>query len=321
MSERSWTVGFEQDAERAGVVCVGRVYCDLIFTGLAQMPALGKEIYSDGLALNAGGGAFITAAYLAGLNRPVALAANLPAPPFGAVISEALIAASVESTFCQVLPTATDPQMTVALTHNNDRAFITRRVGDSVPASAADAIAAKPGGHLHIGELATLVEHPELLELAEAADMSISLDCGWDDAVFARNDLASLISRVHIFLPNEDEISQLASCGVDENTAQLTVVKRGPEGARVISREIDETIPTQVVSVLDTTGAGDAFNAGFVNAWLAGTSLRDCVKFGNRCGAIAVGRIGGASGLRREDLLDGAPAMDNTLKAAHSGTI
>lgn len=69
------------DPSAPSVVCAGRVYCDLIFTGVPQMPVLGQEVFADELALHAGGGAFITAATFAALGLKTSVAATLPAPP------------------------------------------------------------------------------------------------------------------------------------------------------------------------------------------------------------------------------------------------
>ena len=63
--------------KRSAVLSIGRIYCDLIFTGLGHLPVLGREIYASGMEIAAGGGAFIAAAHLAHAGRKVALAARL----------------------------------------------------------------------------------------------------------------------------------------------------------------------------------------------------------------------------------------------------
>ena len=144
------------------VVCVGRLYCDLIFSGLARMPRLGEELFAEGLILAAGGGAYITAAYLAALGRPVSLVATLPADPFGTVVAAEIAETGIDSRFCRPPPAGTDPQMTAALVHHGDRAFVTRRVGTAIGDDDRVWLDKTDAGHLHIGELATLVEHPWL---------------------------------------------------------------------------------------------------------------------------------------------------------------
>jgi len=70
----------EKATGRTRVLCLGRTYCDIIFTGLADMPALGRERFAEDVAIAAGGGAYITAAHLAALGRPAALLTRLGGP-------------------------------------------------------------------------------------------------------------------------------------------------------------------------------------------------------------------------------------------------
>lgn len=65
-------------AENASaVLCIGRIYCDLIFTGLPNLPVLGRELFADSMEIAAGGGAFIAAAHMVHVGRPAALVARL----------------------------------------------------------------------------------------------------------------------------------------------------------------------------------------------------------------------------------------------------
>ena len=106
-----------KQANRAGrVLSVGRLYCDLIFTELPKMPTLGEEVFAGGLSIKPGGGAFITAAYVAALGRPVSLASALPSGPFAAALMAELEASGVDLSASQAMPDTLDPQITVAMT-------------------------------------------------------------------------------------------------------------------------------------------------------------------------------------------------------------
>ncbi|MEO0388888.1 MAG: carbohydrate kinase family protein [Pseudomonadota bacterium] len=277
---------------RPGVLAVGRLYCDLIFTGLPRLPSMGTEVFAGGLGLYPGGGAVITAAHLAELGRPAALSAIVPAPPFDAAMMAAIEAASIDVGLSARAEPGADPQLTVALADAGDRAFVTRRVGPAAPPLSAAELLGQGFGHLHIGELATLVERPELLALAREAGLTVSLDCGWDDGLEA-SAARSLIPAVDVFLPNAAEVALLENLGVPGPWAPLTAIKCGADGARA---EVDGhviTAPTRAVPVVDTTGAGDAFNAGFLDAWLDGGPVAACLAAGNAKGAEAVQRAGG----------------------------
>lgn len=281
---------------RGRVLSVGRLYCDLVFTGVPRLPTLNTEVFASGLSLHAGGGAFITAATLAALGRPAALAATLPAEPFGQVVLAEIDRARVDAALCQPPEPGVAPQITVAMATDADRAFLTHNGGAALPPMDARALRRSGARHLHIGELRTLQETPGLIALARAAGLTVSLDCGWDDAVDGQ--VARLIAAVDVFLPNEEEAHRLEALGVGPDAAPLTVVKRGAAGATAYRRrETAASVPGPSVRVVDTTGAGDAFNGGFLDRWLAGAPLESCLAEGNACGAAAVQAPGGTGGL------------------------
>lgn len=273
-------------------LCVGRLYCDLIFGGVPRLPSLGTEIFADGLAIRAGGGAYITAAHLSALGHASSLAALLPNAPFTDLIEDELSHSQINANFCKRQPHGSDPQITVALAVDSDRAFISRKSDSAFADFEARDLIEHEIDHVHIGEVSTLIEHPDLIEIAREASASLSLDCGWDDALDG-SAAAPLIAQVDVFLPNEIEAQHLRACGVSEPFAPLTIVKRGPQGATAFKN--GETISRAGLraDVVDTTGAGDAFNAGFLSAWLDGKSIGACLDQGNIQGAAAVQVLGG----------------------------
>lgn len=284
--------------DQPGVLSVGRLYCDLIFTDVPRMPSLGTEVFAGGFGLHAGGGAYITAAYFSMLGHTSKLASFLPAPPFRDLVASEIAQSGVDISLCRAAPTGLDPQVTVAMVTGGDRAFLTRRSGAPFPALSAADVRAAGARHVHIGELATLAEAPELIDAARSAGATVSLDCGWDENL-AGEGLARLLSGVDVFLPNAAEMRRLAEIGLAGSLAPLTVIKRGAEGASAIKggREVrEDAVPVKAV---DTTGAGDAFNAGFLSAWLAGRPLAACLAEGNAMGARAISGRGGVQATER----------------------
>ena len=272
------------------VACAGRLYCDLVFTGAPRLPELGTEVFCEGLTLAAGGGAFITAAWLRALDRPSALVAVAPAEPFGRSCRDAIREAGIVD-LCVPAPAGADPQVTVAIPHGGDRAFLTRRPGAALPTTP---LANLLNGmrHLHVGELATLAEHPGLIAEARALGLTVSADCAWDDVAPAG--AAALIDALDLFLPNEREMEKLGADGVRPDPSR-TVVKRGAAGATSHGGAHRALAPT--TQVVDATGAGDAFDAGYLDAWLAGADPETCLRAGVRCGTAAVRGTGGTGGL------------------------
>lgn len=282
-------------SDLATVLSVGRLYCDLIFTDLPRMPTMGTEVYAGGFGVHAGGGAFITAAHLAALGHPSALSAILPAPPLAGLIEPDLARAGLDLRLCKAAAPGDEPQATVALVGAQDRAFVTHRTGPAFPPLTVADLTDLGVTHVHIGELATLIERPGIAEIARAAGATLSLDCSWDDSLAAA-DIAAVLGQVDLFLPNEAEVARLHEIGVPATQFPLTAIKRGAEGASLLTGGAEIHRPAEPVTVVDTTGAGDAFNAGFLSAWLAGASPEACLEAGNAQGARAVSRRGGFHG-------------------------
>lgn len=277
---------------RPGILCAGRLYCDLIFSDTPRMPSLGTEVFAGGLGLHAGGGAYITGAYFAALGHPCALSAYLPADPFRDLVAAEIAAAGLDLTLCPPAAAGLDPQVTVATLSGGDRAFLTRRAGPPMPEISAEDIISAGARHVHVGELATLVERPGLIAAARAAGATLSLDCSWDETLEVAG-IVELVAAVDVFLPNAVEASHLAALGLSGPMSTLTVVKRGAEGASALTGGREYRAPALPVEVVDTTGAGDAFNAGFLSAWLEGASVPACLSAGNVLGARAISGRGG----------------------------
>ncbi|MDZ4137039.1 MAG: PfkB family carbohydrate kinase, partial [Paracoccaceae bacterium] len=152
-------------------------------------------------------------------------------------------------------------------------------------------------------------EMPDLVARAKAAGMTVSVDCSFDAEVLARPDLVALLRGVDVFLPNRAEATELARHAPLADHAPLVVIKDGAQGATAICGETRLSRPAVARHVVDTVGAGDAFNAGFLEAWLEtagsgttglmGDKLGDCLDAGAAIAAVALARSGGARGLTR----------------------
>ena len=281
------------------ILCTGRLYCDLVMSGLSGAPTPGEEVYAQALALAAGGGAYISAAYLAALGRDTGLAAIIPAEPFAGAIAAELADAGLDLSLCAYAPPGVDPQITVALIMGGDRAFVTRRSGPAMPEGLGAVLDSGAWHHLHIGELASLVENPGIVARAKAVGMTVSVDCAWDADILARADLPEVLRGVDVFLPNRAEADALIRHAPLADYAPLVVVKEGAKGAMALGAQGAVQRPALRVDVVDSVGAGDAFNAGFLDCWLAGAALPECLDAGAQTAAAALRRQGGARGLGR----------------------
>lgn len=182
-----------------------------------------------------------------------------------------------------------------------ERAFLTRRAGAALPATLDEAFDWDQARHLHIAEYATLHEIPDLVSRAKAKGLSVSLDPSWDETLIYRPDLLAACRGIDLFLPNLEEAIAITGSADPEKALRLlgdafprVALKAGAEGGWVVSDGRVLHAPALDVPVVDTTGAGDAFNAGFIHAWLDGAADVTCLAAGIRAGGLAVQTAGGA---------------------------
>ncbi|QRM27292.1 carbohydrate kinase family protein [Microvirga sp. VF16] len=286
--------------ERNKVLCLGRIYCDIIFTGLRDMPALGRERFAEDVTIVAGGGAYITAAHLASLSRPSALLTRLGTDPLSQSLNPELEGSGIDLAFVERFHDA-GPQPTVALVKDGERAFVSRRAGTSRPASLEKALSAPEIAHLHIAEFATLKDNPDVIAMAKDRGLTVSLDPSWDDQLIRQDaGFFEACAGIDVFLPNVEEGEALtgetsvkAILRVLQQHFPLVVLKRGEYGAMASHASTCVSAEALPVKVVDTTGAGDAFNAGFLHSWLGTFDLRKSLAAGIKAGALSVQSAGG----------------------------
>lgn len=285
------------------VLSLGRIYCDMVFSGLDGMPQLGRELFARDFAMTPGGGALITAAHLAATGRTAALLARFGTDTLSAALAGQIKALGLDLQFLDRHESA-GPQITVVMANDHDRAFLSRRAGQARPASFECALAWPEAAHLHIAEYATLHEMHDAVSAAKARGLTVSLDPSWDDDLIRDPLFFQRCSGVDIFMPNLEEAHALT--GISAPRATLAVLARhfpvvalkcGSDGGMVAIGDRVTEMPSPRVDVVDTTGAGDAFNAGFLNAWLDDASPADCLAAAIRAGSRSVQASGGTGSI------------------------
>jgi len=308
----------EAPSPRTRVLVAGDANPDLVLRGDVT-PRFGQaEQLLDEAALVIGGSAGITAHGFARLGRPTSLVAVVGADAFGERARQALEAGGVDTSAFRVDP-AVPTGLSVILSRPEDRAILT--LLGTIPALSADdvraAVTAVAPAHVHVSSYYLmnadfLAALPAVFRELRAAGVSTSLDTNDDPAREWRH-LSELLPHVDVLLPNESEARGLGGDQDPRSAATalaargpLVVVKAGGDGAFAATPDgalVD--CPGTPVPVVDTTGAGDTFNAAFVDAWLAGRALEECLARGVRAGALAVGATGGTAGQPTAADLDG----------------
>jgi sugar/nucleoside kinase (ribokinase family) len=137
-------------------------------------------------------------------------------------------------------------------------------------------------------------------------EISVSWDFGWNDVLAKDPGLTALIDTLTVVFVNEREAA-LYSGAADFDAAlpfwrarrPIVVIKLGAQGSRVVGHAGEWAAPAPNVTAVDTTGAGDAFNGGFLSAWMRGASLVQALRLGNRIGAASTRKAGGIEALPR----------------------
>jgi sugar/nucleoside kinase (ribokinase family) len=165
----------------------------------------------------------------------------------------------------------------------------------------------KTARHLHMSSFyiqpALRPGCPKLFRWAKEAGLSTSLDPDHDPTGKWDGGMREVLPNVDLFFPNEQEATSIAgTTDLDIALARLrglarnTIVKRGSSGVLIASEGRTFAAPAFTICPVDTTGAGDSFNAGFVFQYLQGASLEQCVTWGNACGALSTQALGGTTG-------------------------
>ncbi len=305
---------------RERVLVVGDANPDLVLRG-DVVPRFGQiEQLLDAADLVIGGSAAIMAHGVARLGRPVSLLAAVGADALGASQRDLLDGAGVDTAhLCErpEVPTG----VTVVLSRGDERAILTfpGAIATLTAAEVSAAIEATPDlRHVHV---ASLYLHPAFVDTLapvlaglRVAGRTVSLDTN-DDPSGSWQGMDELLPNVDVLLPNAREAIELAGLGAGADPVDaaralagrgpLVVVKLGAQGA--VAAAHDGTVTTAgaaAAQVVDSTGAGDTFDAAFLDAWLAGTELAACLARAVRAGAHAVGAVGGTAGQPTASELD-----------------
>lgn len=280
------------------VIVVGEVNPDLVMSGYRNRALPGTEVLVEDATLVLGGASANCAVALARLGNQVAFVSKVGADLWGDFCLGAMGREGID-----VSRVTRDPRLktgiTVSLTSPRDRALITHlgsiaalRAGD-VPPDAFEGF-----DHMHVSSYFLQGGlRPGLRALFAAArerGLSTSLNPGFDPSELWGADLLDTLSEVDLFLP--DELVLLAMAGdeaLDSALRRLSqgrtriVVKLGVEGFATVEAGKVMRRAAFEMDAADITGADASFDAGFLDAWLAGWPLVECLRRAAAAGALS----------------------------------
>ncbi|NUM48170.1 MAG: sugar kinase [Anaerolineales bacterium] len=288
------------------LLVAGEINPDLILSG-DVVPVFGQvEKLVDTAALTVGSSSVIFACGAARLGLRVAFVGVCGDDVFGRFMLEEMDKRGVDISHVIRIPGG-QTGLTVILNTGADRAMLTH--AGLIASLRADQLPDEllsQARHLHVASyfLQTALQPglPDLFRRARALGLTTSLDTNWDPAE-QWTGVRELLPLTSVFLPNHTEARALtgetdprAAASALASAGGTVAVKLGADGALGVQGDQVMQVSSIPVRVVDTVGAGDTFDAGFVYGFLQGWELETCLRLGAVCGALSTEKLGGTDG-------------------------
>jgi len=304
-------------APRFDLLILGDANPDLMVRGNVPPDLDRTEALVDRADLVIGGSGAIAACGAARLGLRVAFAGVVGDDVLGRFVRDSLAEREIDTTGLLVAPDRSTG-LSIVLSGRGERTVL-RAPGTmaDLRAEVVDRSLVRDARHVHVSsyyaQTGLRPDLPGLFRDARGGRASTSIDPNWDPGEEWDGDLLTLLSTTDCFFPNSAEARAIT--GVDDiDVAAMALAERGTVvavkfgqggGLAVWGDEVvrSESIPTDVV---DTTGAGASFDAGFLAGRLAGWPLGRCLQLAVACGSLSTRGVGGTAA---------QPTMEEALAA------
>ncbi|MDK2982200.1 MAG: dehydrogluconokinase [Chloroflexota bacterium] len=283
--------------QKPNILVLGDIAIDFNMQTDAYPPE-GGAAHARNADMRLGGSGCLTALTLARLGLSTTLAANLGNDIFADFILQKLQAARLNSSLVQRLPEQQSGFFMIADTPNDKHTTFGNRGANAQPLPEADIMECLPDySHLHLSGYILLDDEQfqtarRVLLRAKDLGLSTSLDPGLCFAPQAQEKVRSLLAHIDYLLPNRDETARL---GRKETLAEqiealldlrcgAVVVKLDVDGCRFIDRQTNLSQAAPAIApdeMVNTSGAGDCFNGGFLAGMLGGDGPAKALQLGN----------------------------------------
>jgi sugar/nucleoside kinase (ribokinase family) len=291
-----------------GLAVFGEFFIDLVFYDLPRVPRLGEEVKTAHFARFPGGGLATTALVAASLGTPTRVITRVGRDAAESPEWQALIGSRISTKGSEIdprLPTA----ITVSAAFDGDRMMVTH---DTINVKLERLLGRigvqgqlRTVRHVH---LACTMWPPDVwvpaIRRLRKTGLTVSADLGWNPNVLESRRLTALLGEFEFIFPNEREARAMTGEKTVEAAAwklarsvHVPVIKLGADGSLAVRDGTIVRAKSIRVRAVDATGAGDAFNGGFLHGYLAGRPLEECLRAGNICGALATTGAGGCCAL------------------------
>ena len=297
--------------KRFDISVVGELNADLILYGLPQTLEPEREHLATDFSMTLGSSSAIFAHNLSLLGSRVGFTSCVGDDPLGQFCVGRLRESGVDVSAVKVLAGKTTG-VTVILPLEKQRRILTY-LGTTLDLQFAqlDLDYLRSASHFHLSSFFLLralrPRIPELFSQMKKSGLTTSLDTNDDPDDLWAEDVKAALKSVDIFLPNEREACKLAQTAdvqgaldVLSQLVPMVVIKCGTEGAMARRGKDRFHVPCMSVQPVDTVGAGDSFNAGFLHKFILRANLEACLEYGNAVAALSTTRAGGTEALREQ---------------------
>jgi sugar/nucleoside kinase (ribokinase family) len=297
------------------VVCLGIIVADIWAWPVDDWPQRGRLAVVDKTGIGLGGCAANTAVALARLGVETAVQGCVGPDGLGDLVIEALRRDALDVSGIRRTEAANTSTTLILIDSAGERTYLHCFGANShLDPARLDLTAMRSARLLHLGGVLLMPgfdgePQAEVLAAAQAAGVTTCVDTAWDDRGLWMTVVGPLLPHTDIFLPSLPEAQQLTGRERPEEVAQALLdagvrivgLKMGPEGSYVRTAEAELHLPAYPVDVVDGSGAGDAFVAGFLFGYLRSWDLERMTKFANALGGIATTAAGTTAGIRGYD--------------------
>ena len=294
------------------VACLGIMVADIVARPVTGLPARGQLALVERMELHTGGCAVNTGIALAKLGRRVAVLGKVGRDGFGDFVCNVLAQYGIDTSGVVRDPVTNTSATMVMVDPEGERTFLHYLgANGTLCADDVDFDVVKQAEILHVAGSFLMPtfdgqQTAEVLQKAHEMGVKTSLDTAWDSTGRWFATIEPVLPHIDYFLPSFEEAVQIAGCDEPEEVAdfflgygmEIVALKMGAQGCFVKSAERTIRLPAYNVQVVDATGAGDCFAAGFLAGLSMGWDLELTAKLANAAGAACVTAIGATTGVR-----------------------